>query len=368
MTDKIIFICDSRDYHAMDWFHVVKDICNDKGYSVLIATDIIDDNENFNLIYKEDSVIQLYNINNLLIKKHSRFADIWRNFIKLFTSPFQILGLIKLRKQFPNAVFHAHSMYYIFLCWLARLKFIATPMGSDVLVRPNESKIYRLLTIHSLNSASQITVDSVEMQQMIMKLCNKNSSVIQNGIDVRKITALISDTIERNDILSIRGLYPNYQIEELLNSREFCEINVKITFIYPFFESSYRDSILARFIPKDKDLGRLTKDELYKLLTSSFLVISIPESDSSPRSVYESIFAGCCVAVTYSEWIDYLPTCMRSRLILVDLSDHLWFSKAIIIAKKITKIKYIPSQEALLEYDQYESMRKVCKEIYKIIT
>jgi hypothetical protein len=368
MTDKIIFVCDSRDYHAIDWFHIVNDICYDKGYSVMIATDIFDENEKFNLINKSDSVIQLYNINKLLIKKQSRFSDIWRNIIKLVTTPLQIFGLIKLRKQFPNAVFHAHSMYYIFLCWLARLKFIATPMGSDVLVRPSESNIYRLMTIYSLKAATQITVDSVEMQQMIMELSNKNSSIIQNGIDTRMITSFISETKLRNEVVSIRGFYPNYQIEELLNSREICEINIGITFIYPFYESSYRDSILARFIPEDKDLGRLTKVELYKLLTSSFLVISIPESDSSPRSVYESIFAGCCVAVTYSEWIDYLPSCMRSRLILVDLSDHLWLSKAITTAKQISKIKYIASKEALIEYDQFESMKKVCKEVYKIIT
>ena len=37
------------------------------------------------------------------------------------------------KKKYPNSIFHAHSMYYIFLCWAARIKAIATPMGSDVL-------------------------------------------------------------------------------------------------------------------------------------------------------------------------------------------------------------------------------------------
>lgn len=363
----VIFVCDSRDYHAMDWFHVVKEICAGTGHPVFVATDISDQGGELSLVKEDDKIIQLFNINKLLFKKQSRFADLWRNFIKVGTTPLQILGLRKLAKQYPGAIFHAHSMYYIFLCWLARLKFIATPMGSDVLVRPDESKIYRYMTVQSLKAAHLITGDSVKMQQKVMDLSNRDSAVIQNGIDVRMIASFISDSKERKEVVSIRGFYPNYQIEELLNSRDHSKEKINITFIYPFYESGYRDGILARFIPGDKDLGRLPKTELYALLASSLLVISIPESDSSPRSVYEAVFAGCCVAVSYSPWIDSLPACMRARLAVVDLTDPLWFDKVLVTAKEIAAIKYVPSQEALIEYDQYESMKKVCSDIYKII-
>ncbi len=240
-------------------------------------------------------------------------------------------------------------------------------MGSDVLVRPDESKIYRYMTVQSLKAAQQITGDSVKMQQKIRDLSDRDSAVIQNGIDVRMIASFISDAEERKEVVSIRGFYPNYQIERLLNSRESSEKKVSITFIYPFYEAGYRDSILARFISGDRDIGRLPKEELYSLLASSLLVISIPESDSSPRSVYEAIFAGCCVAVSYSPWINSLPDCMRARLAVVDLTDPVWLEKILITAREITSVKYIPSQEALIEYDQFESMKKVCREIYKII-
>lgn len=362
---EIIFVCSANDYHAMDWYHVVKRICKD--YPVFVATDIAEESGEIRLVKDDDKVVQLFNINGLLFKKQSRFGDLWRNFMKVAATPFQIIGLRKLAKQYPYAIFHAHSMYYIFLCWLARLKFIATPMGSDVLVRPDQYWIYRYLTVRSLKAAHLITVDSVRMKKKIMDLSNRNSAVIQNGIDVRMIASFISDTKERKEIVSIRGFYPNYQIEQLLNSRDNSQQKVNITFIYPFFESNYRDSLLARFIPGDKDLSRLTKQELYALLASSLLVFSIPQSDSSPRSVYEAIFAGCCVAVSYSPWIDSLPSCMRARLAVVDLTDPLWFDKVLVRAKEMVAIKYFPSQEALSEYDQYESMKKVCREIYKSI-
>lgn len=58
---------------------------------------------------------------------------------------------------------------------------------------------------------------------------------------------------------------------------------------------------------------------------------------------------------------------MRARLEVVDLADPLWFDKVLVRAKELVAIKYVPSQEALIEYDQYESMKKVCRDIYKVI-
>jgi hypothetical protein len=362
----IIFVCDSRDYHAMDWFHVVKDICVD--CEVKVATDATSDkNDADTLIKVGDEIIQLFNISGLLFKHQSRFADIWRNVVKLLTTPLQVSGLRRLSRTNEGAIFHAHSMYYIFLCWLAKVKFIATPMGSDVLVRPDESAIYKYLTKKSLAAAEQITGDSVKMQEKVFELSNRLSLVIQNGIDVKGINSYVKEGAERNEIVSIRGFYPNYQIERIISSRKHISDTVNLTFIYPFYETGYRENILQGFQAGDKDLGRLSKAKLYGMLSSTYLVISIPESDSSPRSVYEAIFCGCCIAVTYSPWIDSLPKCMHSRLLVVDLDDQNWLGVAIEKARKVAGIKYIPSQEALDLYDEVASMKIVCREVYKVI-
>ncbi len=362
--NKIIFVCDSRDYHAMDWYHTVKDICNTN--NVFVATDIIADLDN-NLILEDDNILELRNINFLLFNNQSRISDIWRNFIKLLSSFFQVYKLRKLSKTYPNSIFHAHSMYYIFLCWLARLNFIATPMGSDVLVRPDQSFFYRLITRYALKFADVITVDSVSMQKKVSELSSRNSFIVQNGIDVSLINSFLVKSSKRDNVVSIRGFYPNYQIEKIIDSRLASKLDTSISFVYPFYDVNYRNAILTEFIKGDKDFGRLPKNELYSLLVSSYLVLSIPESDSSPRSVYESIFSGACVAVSYSAWVDSLPSCMQERVVVVDLSDHLWFNKALNDAKIITQTPYIPSHEALVEYDQYESMKNVCKEIYRFI-
>jgi len=364
-TESVIFVCDSKCFHSMDWYHQVQEICPEK--NVMFATDVIETDSTISLIKPNDKIVVLYDIYYLLRKKQSTISDIWRNLVKLGTTPLQIKALRKLAKEYSDVIFHAHSMYYIFLCWLARVKFIATPMGSDVLVRPDESGIYRYMTKKSLQAAYYITVDSVKMQHKIAELSGRNSEVIQNGIDVRSISSFVSDKINRKDIVSIRGFYPNYRIEKLMDAREKSCPTVNITFIYPFFEEGYKNEMKERMTPEDKDLGRLPKMELYKLLACTLLVVSIPESDSSPRSVYEAVFSGCCVAVSYSLWIDSLPACMRARLIVVELEYENWLDTAITKAKQITATPYTPSTEALIEYDQYESMKKVCRDIYKII-
>jgi len=89
---------------------------------------------------------------------------------------------------------------------------------------------------------------------------------------------------------------------------------LSLTFFFPFSEEGYVNKINSLLKQDDKILGRLPeKRDVYRLLSKSKLVISIPLSDSSPRSVYESIFCGCAVAVTYNPWIDNLPSCMKKK-------------------------------------------------------
>lgn len=135
-------------------------------------------------------------------------------------------------------------------------------------------------------------------------------------------------------------------------------------FFYPFWEDEYRAGVSAKFRNDDVDLGRLTKVKMYKLLASTLLAISIPKSDSSPRTVYEAIFCGCCVAVTYNSYVEALPECMRARVFIVDLEDKQWLDKAIRFAEMTARESYKPSAKALKLYDQRNSMRIVADTFY----
>ena len=251
-------------------------------------------------------------------------------------------------------------MYYIFLCWFSNIKYISTPMGSDVLVRPKNNFIYKFFTILSLKNSDKITVDSVDLYDVILKYTSKKSYIIQNGVDTK---SLLKNNFKykRNKISSIRALYPNYQIDKITNSME--SLGIKISFFYPFYEKNLKNKLFKNNKLVD-DLESLSKEKMYSILKKSKLCISIPISDSSPRSVYEAIFSGSVVVVTDLKWIRSLTKCMRNRIIIVDLKDKLWLENSILKSNKIIKNKYIPSSEAINKFDQFHSMKYLCKNIY----
>ena len=90
---------------------------------------------------------------------------------------------------------------------------------------------------------------------------------------------------------------PNYRIDAILDARDGSFAHPSLTFVYPFWENGYRAQVRGRLAPADRDLGRLSRRELYREMGRALLVVSVPRSDSSPLSVYESIFSGAAVAV-----------------------------------------------------------------------
>jgi hypothetical protein len=369
-SNKIILLCDTRDFHSMDWFKIVDSITlND---SIYVASDFYPEGDNSNIddfnLVNESKLFKLFNITKFLIRDKSLFSDFWRNVLKLLVTPIQVYKLRKLDKKYPDSIFHAHSMYYIFLSWLSKVKYIATPMGSDVLVRPEESFIYKYLTIKSLKAAYIITVDSINLKSKIFQLTNRSSEIIQNGIDTSEILNFAKQGITKQGIVSIRGMYANYQIENIIISRDLIHPKPQIKFVYPFFEVNYLNRVLLLSDSSDLDIGRLNKADLYQLLSNTLLVVSIPISDSSPRSVYEAIFCGCCVAVTWSPWVSSLPECMSNRVIIDDIQNPNWLKEAIGKANIISSVNFVPSKEAIQTFDQYQSMKIVCENIYKVKT
>ncbi|TYO98354.1 glycosyltransferase involved in cell wall biosynthesis [Geothermobacter ehrlichii] len=360
---EIIIVGNARSYHAIDWYRTIKNICNNK--NVLLATDLIDSESYLKIVREDDRLIDLYNIDWLLFDRQTSAGNLWRNFIKFIFIPIQVVKINDIRKKYPKAIYHAHSMYYMLLCWLARIKFIGTPLGSEVLVRSDKSSVYRYFAIKSLMAASHILVDSENLKNKIYDLCGKKAIVIQNGIDVSAIKGLQTKNTKRSKVLSIRAIVPLYRIEAILEARDASKMKPSISFIYPFWADDYKRIIMSKLDPGDSDLGRLSRGQMYELLTSTALAISIPKSDSSPRSVYEAIFCGCCVAVTYNPWIENLPSCMRSRLYVVDIEDEEWLDKAYDFALSITKKPFKPSQMALDLFDQKKTMKKVVETFYE---
>lgn len=356
---KLVFLCGARDFHAMDWYKSAKEILRNN--DVIILTDLIAGEGYEKLINESDKVHRLLILDKFLFKRQSRLGSIWRNILKLIVFPIQVSKIKSFTQTHPNAIFHAHSMYYLFLAWAARVPFVGTPQGSDVLIKPDKNKYFRKYAVKSMQAAKYVTCDSDKMRNKIYSLSGVQAQIIQNGIDLLEIQRIQPTNIsQRNLVVSIRGLTPLYQIEEILSARSTSErSDTSLSFIYPFSNEEYLNSLRGRLMPADRLLGRQDRISMYNLLSKAKLVISIPKSDSSPRSVYEAIFCGSAVAITHQDYYDKLPECMKARIVIVDINERNWFSQAAEVAETIVQTPFKPSEDALELFDQRRSFLKM---------
>jgi hypothetical protein len=343
-SKNIMFLCSGTDFNAFQMYKTIKKIRKE---NINIVIDNIESEGNKRLVSESDIVHKLFIIDCLLSKKSSAFGHIWRNIIKLLVYPIQIVLLKKIDRNNPNTIFFAYSMYYLWLAWGAGVSYVGKPEGSDILIRPFKSKLYRVFAIRSLQSAKAITVDSKKLADTIYNLSGVTAYHIQDGIDTDEISNYIENYAnrERKNIVSFRGLVALYQIEQIFISRNNSKDDIIL--IYPVFDTDYTKKIKMLAHSTDNFLGKIDKFKMYELFASTKLAISIPYSDSSPKSVYEAIFCGCAVAIVYHEYYDCLPECMKSRIIQVDIHDKEWFDKAIVQAEEIIKIPFKPSKEAI---------------------
>ncbi len=368
MINTLVFLCGARDFHAMDWYKSAKELVPDK--EIIILTDLIAGEGFKKLINENDKVFKLMILDPFLIKKQSGFGNIWRNILKLLVFPIQVFLIKKFSRKYPNSIYHAHSMYYLFLAWAARIPFVGTPQGSDILIKPFSSKLYKKFSARSLKAAKAVTVDSNKMKEKVWELAGVKAHIIQNGIDLDSIKTFLNQNPNnfenRTALLSIRGFTPLYRIKDIIIARNSSQKlwNTPLTFIYPFYENEYMKQTISLIKSIDHDFGRVDRMKMYNLLSRTKLVLSIPTSDSSPRSVYEAIFCGSAVAITHHPYYDVLPQCMKSRIILVDLNDSDWLEIAIEHSNNITKVPYFPSEKALDMFDQKRSFKRMEKLLF----
>jgi hypothetical protein len=287
--------------------------------------------------------------------------------VKLLVFPLQVLLVRRFAARNPGAIYYAHAMYYLWLGMAAGVPFVGRPQGSDILVKPFRSKLFRHFAIRSMAAAKAVIVDSDKMRDAIAGFGEPRIKVhvIRNGIDLDAIARAVASAARagtpRDVVLSPRGLTPLYRIEELVRARNASSRygDTALTLIHPFHEQAYRANIARLMKGSDADLGSVDKAAMYELLARTRLVISIPTSDSSPRSVYEAVFSGCAVAIAHHQYYDVLPDCMKARIVLVDPTRPGWLDTALGEAEKIVATPYAPSPEALGIFHQERAFREM---------
>jgi len=362
--ETIIIFSGGNCFHAVDWYNSLINKGSQKNFIYL--TDLYS-GEDLSMISNIENVLTLYIIDEFLPNYRTQVGDFFRNFIKLLFVPIQVFLLKRILKKFKNSIVHSHGMYYGLLMWLSGFQYVLSPIGSEILERPYQSFIYRFFARKILKKAKHIIVDSTAMASCIKDLASRDCHIFQYGFDASLAFNLSNKEgfTDRKYITSVRALYPLYNIDKIFETRNKQSLKFGINYFYPYHDVNYRNYIYTLLQPVDRDLGRLpTKDDVYAVLSQTILAISIPSSDSSPRSVAEAIFCGAAVATTKMEWYEDFPVCMKNRVILIDINSSDWLYYSLIKAKEIVAIKYIPTSEAIAKYDKNVIADEILSKIY----
>ena len=348
----------------MDWCRAVRPCLPPDSWVFL--TDCVESEGHIRILTPEDRPELLIPIDGILLHDQSVLANRWRNLLKLALLPLQAL-VLRVKVGNPcGRVIHAHTFYYGMLCRAALLPYLFTPQGGELTERPKESALYRRLMRWVLKGAIYSFVDSERMRIAAQELGCVTVGIFQYGIDTSACRAADSGK-RRHRLVSNRGIEANYRIDAIQAARDRGCPQLPLTFFYPLWDAPYQREFRARLHQGDDDLGRIPKERCYEIYAEARLVISIPHSDSSPRSVYEAIFCGAPVVTTASRWVDDLPQSMRSRVLLIDPDQEDWLGRALAWADECQQTPFEPCEDAISRYDQFGVACGVYQRFYQPI-
>jgi glycosyltransferase involved in cell wall biosynthesis len=227
------------------------------------------------------------------------------------------LALRKLIQEFRPDVVHAHWMPFVTLAALAGARpLVASAWGSDVY----DGGLRRRLSIRlALRRTAVAMSDSDDLTNRLRALGPRSlrTMVLNWGVDLATIRPPSEGERlalkERfglkpgHVILSPRGLKDVYNPDLVLAAYKNvrtkapnAQLVIKHTTADELVDPSLRDE------PGVRVIGRLREEEMTDLFRAADVTVSVPRSDSSPRSVWEAMASGSAVVVSDLPWVHEL--------------------------------------------------------------
>lgn len=310
---KILYLSSSSDWHIDLWTQYFA-----KKHSVCLFSDKENylKDQTFEGVEINHSVGLLGSILNIFrIKSHKLFQI--NKFISARYYAFKIDALIKSKNI---EVVHAHNLYYGYVASFlkAKIPVIFTPMGSDIIIHAQDNPIYKHMAHRAFRKADVVTSDSLLLQDRGYQVGAKpeRNYIIQNGVDSSifypKDNSLKKEFHVGEDeflFFSPRAITPLYNIDVILDSLHILkEANLKFKCMFSFaFGGQYYLQLKRKVTTLGLDdyviwLGYIEYKDMPLYYNASDLVISVPSSDSSPKSVYEAMFCGKPIIISDLGW------------------------------------------------------------------
>ena len=263
--------------------------------------------------------------------------------VEVIVHPLPLLGFWRqawpvrriIRSLKPDIVhahqFGAHALY----AWFSGCKrVVVSAWGSDILLRPKQSWLYRFLVRFLIPKMSSITAVSNQVEKELMDLGAKPEQILKfpMGIPLQEYKKLAEAPLDRKWIICSPRLH-----EPLYNIQIILEAFARIVPDFPALElwllgdgsltHDLQQYAAGHQTPRVTFWGRLSPAEARDKMARSMVMASIPSSDGTPVSMLEGMAAGCLMVVSdlpaYHDWIDDGENGLIVAATVEDLADAL---------------------------------------------
>lgn len=230
---------------------------------------------------------------------------------------FKFREVEKILDQIQPDIFHSHyaTSYGITGALCGFHPYIITALGTDVLISPQQSRIYKILLKYAFSKADWITAMADHMKVAIQNIGVHPGkiTVVPFGID----PSIFNDTnrklpTDKFVITSTRNFETLYNIPHLINA--VAEAKTKIPNIHLNLIGDGSLRIELEKLIQQKGLsenvtfyGKVPQPKIAEVLTHSHLFISVSLSDGNNISLNEAMACGAfCIATDIpanTQWI-----------------------------------------------------------------
>jgi len=313
---KICYLADSESIHTVRWCeHFIS-----KGHEVaLISFKKTCNINNINFFYVDAGKVSVEGGNWKVLLKYKEIKKIITNIQPdilhaLYATSYGVVGA--LTNQHP---------------------YIITALGSDVLISPNNSIIYRILSKFAFKRADWITVMADHMKLAIKKIGDfeQKTQVVSFGIDTNLFNANNRELSDTSFVVtSTRNFEPVYNIPHLLHAVAQAKKqipNLQLNLIGSGSKRASIENLVDELSLRDCTIfhGRIPQQNIVEILNQTHIFVSVSLSDGNNISLNEAMACGALPIATAidanKQWITD-----KKNGFLVDIDDVDGLAKTLI--------------------------------------
>lgn len=235
-----------------------------------------------------------------------------------------VLSFRRILHEFEPDLVHAHWMPFATLAMLAGARpLVAQAWGSDVYLA---GRRHRFEMRVALRRTAVAMADSADLLERLKQFGPKSlrTMLVNWGVDLEAIRvptdaerAALKAALELGPgpvILSPRGLKEIYNPDVVTGA--FARVRAEVPDAQLVLKHGGADELPEPGQPGVKAVGRVEADEMADLFRAADVTVSVPSSDSSPRSVWEAMAAGSATVLSDLPWAHELIEDGRHALLV----------------------------------------------------